>query len=130
MAWVFANYVNLAMTSNDFALIAHFLNRRTYLHNLVLSESVDLLYFNAQPQAIIPNITMRVFAYCKMQAARCELQNAKCKMRILRRLVYTQWIVQRALVKLFPRKILLVAVGDSAAVKIIWRKFNFNFVSW
>lgn len=37
MTWVFANYENLAMASNDFALVAHFLDRRTYLHIIFLS---------------------------------------------------------------------------------------------
>ena len=35
MTRVFANYENLAMTSDDFALVAHFLDRRTYLHNSI-----------------------------------------------------------------------------------------------
>jgi hypothetical protein len=35
MTWVFAYNVNLAMASDYLALIAHFLDRRTYLHNLL-----------------------------------------------------------------------------------------------
>ena len=37
MTGVLANDEDLAMAPNDFALIAHLLDRRTYLHNHFLS---------------------------------------------------------------------------------------------
>lgn len=37
MARVLANNEHLAMASNDLALVAHFLDRRTYLHIIFLS---------------------------------------------------------------------------------------------
>ena len=55
MTGVFANHVNLAVTANNFALIAHFLNRRTHLHIIHTFPKVLTLriYLHAQPQAVI-----------------------------------------------------------------------------
>ena len=35
MTRILADNEHLAMASNDFALVAHFLDRRTYLHNSI-----------------------------------------------------------------------------------------------
>jgi len=53
MAWVLANDEHLAMASDDLALIAHFLDRRTYLHNFFLSVNVPILYIHTQPLVFI-----------------------------------------------------------------------------
>ena len=52
MTGVLANDEDLAMAPNDFALIAHLLDRRTYLHFNFLSVNA-VLYVHTQPQVII-----------------------------------------------------------------------------
>ena len=49
---ILADNENLAMASNDLALVAHFLDRRTYLHFNFLSVNA-VLYVHTQPQVII-----------------------------------------------------------------------------
>lgn len=62
MTRILANYKNLAMTSDNLALVAHFLDRRTYLHNSIpFGKCVPFLYYHAQPQAMIGS---RLFAAC------------------------------------------------------------------
>ena len=53
MTRILANYKNLAMTSDNLALVAHFLDRRTYLHNSIPFGKCVSLYYHAQPQAMI-----------------------------------------------------------------------------
>ena len=50
---VLADYEYLAMASNDLALVAHFLDRRTYLHFNFLSVMCFSFIYHAQPQAIV-----------------------------------------------------------------------------
>ena len=52
MTRILANYEYLAMTSDNLALVAHFLDRRTYLHFNFLSVNA-VLYVHTQPQAMI-----------------------------------------------------------------------------
>ena len=60
MARVFANNVNLAMATNNLALVAHLLDRRTYLHNSIpFGTTFVLLYVHAQPQAINLLVALR-----------------------------------------------------------------------
>ncbi|KXB61799.1 hypothetical protein HMPREF1868_01868 [Olsenella sp. DNF00959] len=64
MARVLADHVNLAMATDDLALVAHLLDRRTHLHSLFLpvvlvrtgtaeasQVEAGLPYLLAQPQA-------------------------------------------------------------------------------
>ena len=53
MTGVLANDEDLAMAPNDFALIAHLLDRRTYLHFNFLSVMCFSFIYHAQPQAIV-----------------------------------------------------------------------------
>lgn len=46
MAGVLANDEHLAMASDDFALVAHFLDRRAYLHNCFLSVMRSYIYLS------------------------------------------------------------------------------------
>ena len=50
---VLADYEYLAVASNDLALVAHFLDRRTYLHFNFLSVMCFSFIYHAQPQAIV-----------------------------------------------------------------------------
>ena len=72
MTGVFANHVNLAVTANNFALIAHFLNRRTHLHIIHTFPKVLTLriYLHAQPQAVIFGVTGLVLRQDKVALAR------------------------------------------------------------
>ena len=49
MARVLADHEYLAMTPDDLALIAHFLDRRTYLHISFLS--VNVVFYRPRPAA-------------------------------------------------------------------------------
>jgi len=53
MAWVLADNEDLTMAPDDFAFIAHLLDRRTYFHNTdPFSFLGNLMYmFTPQPQA-------------------------------------------------------------------------------
>ena len=44
MTRVLANYEHLAMASDNLALVAHFLDRRTYLHNFIPFGNAFFLY--------------------------------------------------------------------------------------
>ena len=52
MTRILADNEHLAMASNDFALVAHFLDRRTYLHFNFLSVNA-VLYVHTQPLVIV-----------------------------------------------------------------------------
>ena len=51
MTRVLADYEDLAMASNDLALVAHFLDRRTYLHSQ-FPFGYASIYVHTQPQVI------------------------------------------------------------------------------
>ena len=51
MTRILANYKNLAMTSDNLALVAHFLDRRTYLHNSIPFGYAHTLFYVARPAA-------------------------------------------------------------------------------
>ena len=53
MTGVLANDEDLAMAPNDFALIAHLLDRRTYLHIKLPFGFFTNIIFLTQPQAIV-----------------------------------------------------------------------------
>ena len=54
MTRVLANHEDLAMASDDFALVAHFLTEgRTFISQF-LSVMRSLLYTNVQPQTLLP----------------------------------------------------------------------------
>ena len=61
MTRVLADYEYLAVASNDLALVAHFLDRRTYLHFNFLSVMCFSFIYHAQPQAVV-----FVLAVCRM----------------------------------------------------------------
>ncbi len=50
MARILADHENLAVASDDLALVAHLLDRRTYLHDSFLSVMRFYSIFHAQPQ--------------------------------------------------------------------------------
>ena len=53
MARVLADDEHLAMASDDLAFVAHFLDRRTYLHFNFLSVMCFSFIYHAQPQAVV-----------------------------------------------------------------------------
>ena len=56
MARVLADNEDLAVASDDFALVAHFLDRRTYLHIIFLSVMRIVLYFTPSRRRLISYI--------------------------------------------------------------------------
>ena len=74
MARVLADDEHLAMASDDLALVAHFLDRRTYLHNHFLSVYAELIY-SSRPAAdeCFPTLPWKAGAFpLPLQAPRLE----------------------------------------------------------
>ena len=69
MTGVLANDEDLAMAPNDFALIAHLLDRRTYFHCPFLSVTSNTVYSRpaADVDAINLNKAMRSLTSCATQ---------------------------------------------------------------
>ncbi len=84
MTGILADYENLAMTSDDLALVAHFLDRRTYLHFNFLSVMCSSFYL-PRPAA------------------------------------GDSWFSEVAF--------LLVAVGDTATIEVVYGKLYLDFIA-
>ena len=113
MARVFADYENLAMASDDLALVAHFLDRRTYLHIILPFGYALRLILHTQPLVIVcsshPPHEWRAFASENINDAQNES------------------VRSRSIISC-PRT-LFEAIRDTSAIQIVHRQFNRNFIA-
>ena len=107
VARVLAHDKNLAMATDNLALVANLLDRRTYLHCLFLSVELTLYIF-VQPQTLVPkrirNLTSCVdtFPPVGSKSEQCNDQKSGS---------------------------LLITIGDATASQVVRRKLNDNLVT-
>lgn len=118
MTRILADYEYLAVASNDLALVAHFLDRRTYLHFNFLSVMCFSFIYHAQPQAIV------CFVF------RCKgglgLSLPLLRIRLHRGLANAE---SALLPRGAPHHFLLVAIGDTTAIEVVYGKLDLDLIA-
>ncbi len=122
MTRIFADNEHLAVASDDFAFVAHFLDRRTYLHDCFLS--VLCLIYLLRPAADENLLRLSYLPACLLAFA--AFATSGSPERFMRGLPSHN--LHRAPIR--PADlVLLIPVRDAPSIQIVDRKFNGHFVS-